>query len=129
MQWFLDNRSDLTDNITCYQHKDHKAYILSLAGQDKLRSILKYTFDQTEFLSPFGIRSLSKYHDEHPFSLKVNGREYSVNYEPAESTVSMFGGNSNWRGPIWFPINFLLIESLQKFSHFFGSDFRSDDLS
>ena len=124
MNWFLTNRQDLTENITCYQHKDHKRYILSLVNKDKLHSILQYTFDENEFLSPFGIRSLSKFHDKNPFTLQVDGQDYSVNYEPAESTISMFGGNSNWRGPIWFPINFLLIESLQKFNYFLGSDFK-----
>ncbi len=124
MNWFIKNRPDLTDNITCYQHKDHKAYILSLASSDKLTSILKYALDEEEFLSPYGIRSLSKFHEKNPFSLKIDGHEYSVNYEPAESTISMFGGNSNWRGPIWFPINYLLIESLQIFSHFLKDDFK-----
>lgn len=123
MNWFMENRSDLTDNITCYQHSHHKAYILSIAGTKKLTSILKYAFDENEFLSPYGIRSLSKFHEKNPFSLRLDSHEYSVNYEPAESTIDMFGGNSNWRGPIWFPINYLLIESLQKFGHFHGSDF------
>ena len=123
MNWFLENRTDLTDNITCEQHKEHKAYILSLVGPDKLQKILKYVLDENEFLSPYGIRSLSKFHEKHPFSLRLDGHEYSVNYEPGESTISMFGGNSNWRGPIWFPINFLLIESLQKFDHYLGPEF------
>ena len=123
MNWFLENRPDLTDNITCQLHKDHKTYILSLVGPQRLKSILKYAFDENEFLSPFGIRSVSKYHEKQPFSLHLDGNDYSVNYEPAESTISMFGGNSNWRGPIWFPINFLIIESIQKFDHFLGPGF------
>ena len=79
--------------------------------------------DPEEFLSPFGIRSLSRYHREHPYELEVSGMTHSVAYEPGESTSGLFGGNSNWRGPIWFPVNFLLIESLQKFHHYYGDDF------
>ncbi len=78
--------------------------------------------DETEFLSPYGIRSVSKYHEAHPFRLQVDGAEYRVDYEPAESRTGLFGGNSNWRGPVWFPVNYLLIESLQRFNHYFGDD-------
>ena len=74
--------------------------------------------DENEFLSPYGIRALSRYHRDHPYVLPVNGMSYRVDYEPAESSTGLFGGNSNWRGPIWFPVNYLLIESLQKFHHF-----------
>ena len=80
--------------------------------------------DEREFLSPYGIRALSRVHKEHPYVLHVNGEEHRVDYEPAESSTGLFGGNSNWRGPIWFPVNFLLIESLQKFHHYFGDDFK-----
>jgi hypothetical protein len=80
--------------------------------------------DEHEFLSPYGIRSLSKFHEKHPYVLKIDGQVYSVNYEPAESQTALFGGNSNWRGPVWFPVNFLIIESLQKFHHFFGDSFK-----
>jgi hypothetical protein len=80
--------------------------------------------DESEFLSPYGIRSISKYHEAHPYILKLNGQEYSINYEPAESSTWLFGGNSNWRGPIWFPINYLIIESLQKFHYYLGDDFK-----
>jgi hypothetical protein len=76
-----------------------------------------------EFLSPYGIRAMSQYHRDHPYALSVNGMEYRVDYQPAESTTGLFGGNSNWRGPIWFPVNYLLIESLQKLHHYFGDDF------
>jgi len=82
--------------------------------------VLRYMLDENEFLSPHGIRALSKHHREHPYVLHVNGHENRVDYEPAESTTGLFGGNSNWRGPVWFPMNFLLIESLQKFHHYFG---------
>ena len=79
--------------------------------------------DEREFLSPYGIRAISQIHREHPYVLHVNGTEYRVDYEPAESTSGLFGGNSNWRGPIWFPINFLLVEALQKFHHYFGDGY------
>ena len=81
--------------------------------------------DETEFLSPYGIRALSRVHEEHPYVLPSNGAEYRVDYEPGESDTGLFGGNSNWRGPIWFPVNFLLIESLQKFHHYLGETSRS----
>jgi hypothetical protein len=80
--------------------------------------------DEGEFLSPYGIRSLSRYHREHPYVLRVNGEDHRVDYEPAEATTGLFGGNSNWRGPVWFPVNFLLVESLQKFHHFFGDNLK-----
>jgi hypothetical protein len=76
--------------------------------------------DEDEFLSPYGIRSVSKYHEAHPYILVVNGQTFSIDYQPAESESGLFGGNSNWRGPIWFPINYLIIESLQKFYHYYG---------
>ena len=100
--------------------------LLSLVDRRQLVCILGYMLDQQEFLSPHGIRALSKYHATHPYVLKVNGSEYRVDYEPGESQSGLFGGNSNWRGPIWFPLNFLMIESLQKFHHYFGDDFRVD---
>src|SRR5437762_6188168 len=80
--------------------------------------------DEQEFLSPHGIRSLSRVHKDHPYVLRVNEQEYSIDYEPAESTSGLFGGNSNWRGPIWFPINYLIIESLQQFHYYYGDDFK-----
>ena len=86
--------------------------------------VLRYMLDENEFLSPHGVRSLSKFHSDHPYVLHVNGSEYRVDYEPAESRSGIFGGNSNWRGPVWFPVNFLLIESLQRFHYYFGDDFK-----
>ena len=80
--------------------------------------------DENEFLSPHGIRGISRYHKDHPFVLQVDGQEYRVNYDPAESTTGMFGGNSNWRGPVWFPVNYLMIESLQRYHHYFGDEFQ-----
>ena len=80
--------------------------------------------DESEFLSPYGIRAISRYHLEHPYTMPVNDMEYRVDYEPAESSTGLFGGNSNWRGPIWFPVNYLIIESLQKFHHYLGDDYK-----
>jgi hypothetical protein len=91
---------------------------------EQLRRILKVMLDENEFLSPYGIRAVSRIHRDHPYILEANGSEYRVDYEPAESSTGLFGGNSNWRGPIWFPVNFLLIESLQKFHHYLGDEFK-----
>ncbi|MBN3921860.1 glucosidase [Nostoc sp. NMS4] len=124
-QWFLKNRPDLTRNIACMQKEGiGERRLLAIAYPDKLRCILEKMLDATEFFSPYGIRSVSKVHESHPYALTVDGREYRVDYEPSESSTGMFGGNSNWRGPIWFPINYLLLESLQKFYRYFGDDFK-----
>jgi hypothetical protein len=92
--------------------------------RERLRRVLKIMLDEREFLSPYGIRAVSQYHRENPFIYWANGTEFRVDYEPAESTTGLFGGNSNWRGPIWFPCNYLIIESLQKFHHYYGDDFK-----
>jgi hypothetical protein len=124
-QWFLKNRPDLTRNIACMQKQGiGERRLLAIAYPDKLRRILEKMLDATEFFGTYGIRSVSKVHASHPYTLTVDGREYRVDYEPAESSTGMFGGNSNWRGPIWFPINYLLLESLQKFYRYFGDDFK-----
>ena len=96
--------------------------LLAVTTCQQLPRVLRYMLDESEFLSPYGIRALSRFHHEHPYALSVNGIEHQVHYEPAESTTGLFGGNSNWRGPIWFPVNYLLIESLQKFHHFYGDN-------
>jgi hypothetical protein len=98
--------------------------LLSLVSRKQLKRVLSRMLDETEFLSPYGVRALSRYHLDHPFEVTVDGHVNSVQYEPAESTTALFGGNSNWRGPIWFPVNYLLIESLQKFHHYYGEDFK-----
>jgi len=98
--------------------------LLSIVTPDQLRVILKRMLDENEFLSPFGIRSLSRAHRDHPFVVATDGATHSIDYEPGESTSPLFGGNSNWRGPVWFPLNYLLIESLQKFHHYLGDDFQ-----
>ncbi|MGI9034914.1 MAG: MGH1-like glycoside hydrolase domain-containing protein [Pyrinomonadaceae bacterium] len=125
MEWFLTNRPDLTDEIECVQASGREdRRLLALVKRDRLREILKYMLSEAEFLSEHGVRALSRYHKEHPFSIELDGNTYTVDYEPAESTSGLFGGNSNWRGPVWFPVNYLLIEALQKFDFFFGDDFK-----
>jgi len=98
--------------------------LLAIVGRDQLRNILRVVLDENEFLSPMGLRALSRYHLEHPFTMETDGTKYCVDYEPAESTTGLFGGNSNWRGPIWFPVNYLFIESLQRFDFYFGPSFQ-----
>jgi hypothetical protein len=94
--------------------------LFALVPEDRLRRICTYLFDEDEFLSPYGIRSLSKVYDEHPYTFTEGNQSQTLAYSPADSPVAMFGGNSNWRGPVWMPINYLLIEALQKFGHFYG---------
>jgi hypothetical protein len=124
-EWFIRNRPDLRKNVACMETPGVGARrLLAIAYPDKLRRILLHMLDETEFLSPHGIRAVSRVHSQHPYILTVNGQEYRVDYEPAESSTGMFGGNSNWRGPIWFPVNYLIIESLQKFHRYLGDDFK-----
>jgi hypothetical protein len=124
LEWFIEHREDLTDNVACMRTPGRgERRLLSVVTKDRLRRVLRYMLDENEFLSPYGIRALSRFHREHPYVLPVNGRNHRVDYEPGESSTGLFGGNSNWRGPIWFPVNYLLIESLQKFHHYFGDDF------
>jgi hypothetical protein len=98
--------------------------ILALVNPERLRRILTKMLDEDEFLSPYGIRSLSKFHEKHPFIFNVGGQEYRVDYLPAESNTGMFGGNSNWRGPIWMPVNALIIRALQIFYLYYGDNFK-----
>jgi hypothetical protein len=124
MSWFIEHRPDLTENVACMRSPGHgERRLLSVVDRERLRRVLTVMLDEREFLSPYGIRAISKMHQEEPYRLSVAGHEYRVGYEPAESTSGLFGGNSNWRGPIWFPINFLLIEALQKFHHYYGDSF------
>jgi Glycosyl hydrolase family 63 C-terminal domain len=121
MRWFLDNRPELAQQISCLcADPQHERRLLSIPTRDRLLSMLRYLLDENEFLSPYGIRSLSKIHKEHPYSFWVNDREYRVEYTSGESTNAMFGGNSNWRGPIWFPLNYLIIEALERYYYFYG---------
>jgi len=127
MEWFINNHPDAPEHIEYVKNSEGKTRcLLSIANSKRLQRILRIMFDENEFLSPFGIRSLSKHHKDHPYNFHVNGEEQRVDYEPGESTTELFGGNSNWRGPIWFPVNFLLIESLQKYHHFFGDEFKAE---
>jgi hypothetical protein len=125
MQWFIDNRPDLISNVACMRTPGMgERRLLAVAYRERLEKVLKVMLDENEFLSPYGIRAVSRYHKENPYVLRVNGDEHRVDYEPGESSSGLFGGNSNWRGPIWFPCNYLLVESLQKFHYYFGDDLK-----
>jgi hypothetical protein len=118
--WFRNNQKDLNKYLAIEELHEDQDILLSLVPKSRLIRILQKMLDENEFLSPGGIRSVSKYHKDNPFVLSVNGEEYRVDYEPAESTNSLFGGNSNWRGPVWIHINYLFIESLKKYYNYFG---------
>jgi hypothetical protein len=125
MQWFIDNRPEFRGHVaTRVGRGGGVRRLLSIVRRPQLLRVLHYMLDREEFLSSHGIRALSRVHREHPYVLKINGAEHRVDYEPGESSTGLFGGNSNWRGPIWFPVNYLLIESLQKFHHFYGDDLK-----
>jgi len=124
LDWFLKNRPDLANLISRWGEKGkNERHLLSLLRGHRMKCLLKRMLDETEFLSDYGVRALSKQHSE-PYKFYANGSEFSVKYAPGESENSLFGGNSNWRGPIWFPVNYLLIESLQRFHHYYGEDFK-----
>jgi len=128
LHWFLEHRPDLNRQISYCPLLDggegHSHRLLAIPSRDRLERVLRYLLDEEEFLSPYGIRSLSRYHRDRPYTFRVNGEEYRVDYQPGESTTGLFGGNSNWRGPIWFPINYLLIEALERYHHFYGDGLR-----
>ncbi len=127
LHWFLDNRQDLARHISYMKPagaNSHKIFLLAMPSRERLERVLRYMLDEKEFLSPYGIRSVSRIHGEHPFVLREDGKEYCVDYEPGEATSGLFGGNSNWRGPIWFPINYLVIEALERYYHFYGNDLK-----
>jgi hypothetical protein len=121
LEWFLRNRADLARHIgymecgTCHDHR-----MLAITSRARLERVLRYLLDEDEFLSPHGIRSVSKFHEKNPYVLELDGRQHRVDYTPAEGNTGLFGGNSNWRGPIWFPINFLIVEALERYHHFYG---------
>ncbi len=122
LRWFLDNRQDLAKYVTFMespQHPDDTMRLLAIPSRERLVRVLRYVLDEAEFLSPYGVRSLSRAHLDHPYRFHAGAETYSVDYEPGESRTGLFGGNSNWRGPIWFPLNYLLIESLEKYHHFY----------
>ncbi len=123
MKWFLDHHPEAPNLVTMTRETSRgPRYMLAIANEDRLRRILRYMLDPEEFFSPWGIRSLSRYHRDHPCRIALDDHEYVVDYEPGESTSDLFGGNSNWRGPVWFPLNFLLIEALQRYHFYYGSD-------
>jgi hypothetical protein len=133
LEWFICNRSDLKRNVACMETQGIGARRLlalcyvtpqRVVESDRFRRVLSKLLDEAEFLGPHGIRALSKYHTQHPYVFNVNGHEYRVDYEPAESSTGLFGGNSNWRGPVWMPVNYLIIESLQKYHYYLGEDFK-----
>ena len=125
MKWFSENRPDLAALVSRWaETKSPGKHLISLLRGYRMKSLLKYLLDENEFLSEYGIRSVSKYHLNNPYHVAVEGMEFSIKYTPAESDSGLFGGNSNWRGPIWMPINFLLIESLHTFYQYYGDDFK-----
>ncbi len=123
MLWFMENNAEARHHIDETPSPEGVRRLLSIVNRRQLRSVLRYMLDENEFLSPHGVRALSQFHRDHPFVLHWDGGEHRVDYEPAESTTALFGGNSNWRGPVWFPVNFLIIEALQKFDYYFGASF------
>ena len=125
MDWFLEHRKDLQENIACMDaNAAGDKRLLAIAPADKVRSILQRMLDESEFFGPHGIRALSRVHLDDPYIFYLEGKEYRVSYEPAESSTGLFGGNSNWRGPVWFPVNYMLMESMQKLYDFFGDELK-----
>jgi hypothetical protein len=124
MQWFMENRPGLSEHIETQTTEEGPRRFLSLVNRRRLKRVLHYMLDEHEFFSPYGIRAISRAHHDRPYTLNFKGMEYRVDYEPAESSTGLFGGNSNWRGPIWFPVNYLLIESLQKFHFYLGDSYK-----
>jgi len=135
MEWFLEHRRDLSKTISYMRctsgaergiddnHEDaHR--LLAIPSPDRLARVLRYVLDESEFLSEYGVRSLSRWHKDNPYGFTARDRTYSVTYTPGESQTEMFGGNSNWRGPIWFPLNYLLVEALERYHHFYSDSFR-----
>jgi hypothetical protein len=125
LEWFLHNRPELAHLVSHWQEpgRGHRR-LLSLLRGHRMKRLLRRMLDESEFLSDYGVRALSRAHHDQPYVFRIDGTDLSVRYAPAESQSNLFGGNSNWRGPIWFPVNFLIIESLQKFHHYYGNDFK-----
>jgi len=125
LEWFLNYRRDLADLVSRWHVPGlGERRLLSLLRGHRMKRLLHRMLDETEFLSDYGVRGLSKYHKDHPYVFHVSGQSFSVTYQPGESDSALFGGNSNWRGPIWFPVNYLIVESLQRFHHYYGDDFK-----
>jgi hypothetical protein len=128
MEWFLENRRDLARHISYMEShgSGHVHRLLAIPTRERLARVLGYLLDEKEFLSPYGVRSLSKAYEARPYLLQLDGHQYELKYDPAESTTGLFGGNSNWRGPVWLPLNYLLIEALESYHHFYGDSFTVD---
>jgi hypothetical protein len=127
MDWFLANRHDLHHQISMMEMRGEgqkRQRLLALPMRGRLLRLLSRLLDEREFLSPFGIRSLSAAYAAYPFVLVIDGEERAVHYDPGESTTGLFGGNSNWRGPIWLPLNYMFMEALERYHHFYGDDFK-----
>jgi hypothetical protein len=129
LDWFIRNERDLASHVTTSNYSDgngstRQHMLVAIPDRDKLQRTLRYVLDESELLSPYGVRSLSKYHAEHPCVILANGRTLTANYSPGESETTLFGGNSNWRGPVWFPLNYLLVEALERYHLFYGEDFK-----
>jgi hypothetical protein len=124
MHWFLHRKPHLSGNVARIDESvDRHHHLAAILDEERLRSVLRYLLDEKEFLSPYGIRSLSRHHRADPFETSIDGQRFRVEYAPGESSAALFGGNSNWRGPVWFPINVLLIEALDRFHSHFGDAF------
>ena len=120
-RWFVANRPELARHVEMTKTTDgHERYLLSVPNRDRLVSVLRYALDENEFFSEHGIRSISRFHRDHPYMLECDGQKFRVDYVPGESDSWLFGGNSNWRGPVWFPMNYLIVEALQRYAHFYG---------
>src|ERR1035437_4050146 len=126
-RWFLENRKDLAQQISYLEQQGGRGrYLLAIPSRERLQRVLRYVFDEAEFLSAHGVRSLSRAYRDHPFALRVLDEDWHVSYAPGESDSGVFGGNSNWRGPVWFPVNYLLIEALERYHLFYGDSFKMD---
>lgn len=123
LNWFMENRRDRAAQIA-YLNPNEDSYLLAIPSREQLRKILSYMLDEDEFLSSYGIRSVSRFHEKHPYELDLDGKTYQVGYVPGESDTYMFGGNSNWRGPIWYCVNYLIVEALKRYDYFYGDSFK-----
>jgi hypothetical protein len=126
MTWFLENRKDLARHIVYMESREeggHAHRFLAIPSRDRLERVLRYLLDEKEFLSPYGVRALSRFHHDAPYEIQAYGDRYMVDYVPGEGNTGLFGGNSNWRGPVWFPVNYLLVEALERYHHFYGDEF------
>ena len=124
LDWFVRYKHSLSKGVALGRSNSRRKLLLAIPTRERLQRVLRYLLDEAEFLSPYGIRSLSRHHERHPFELPLDGVVHRVAYEPGESTTRLFGGNSNWRGPVWFPTNYLLIEALERYHHFYGDEFK-----